>query len=398
MMGVGSSFAKANAATIGKSADTASRAFLCHGRSKQSSHHTTTTVPVTAEEAQDVVGASWLHEEEPAEAIYLRTLKRKEGECTKRAEVAKLEDAPRARFLAYRSFVQDHQRAVSRGLGVHWRTLDLGLEFVENYLLHHCKLQSAGGAAAAASSTGRALSRPARGRASLPGGGLGLGFGCGGGGAAAVRIPRRELTLLANVALWVACKVEELQPPLVDTFLKASGLDEFYACEVDLATATDWAFNPVCSSDYLAFFMANEELSGRQVSIERHLTNLVQRSELWFQHGLVELVVACIVLGGAYTADERLMISANVVSVSGAGYRELVACVDAVHDYLHGLAVGGDRGLEAGRFASLGARIRVWQPSTATAAPAALEDVAAAAEQRALLWRERSRALNVAFA
>lgn len=394
MMGVGNSFAKASAATIGKSADTSSTAFLCTGRSKQSCQRYTTTsssttVPRAVSECPSVVGTSWLCEEEPVEALYLRTLKRKELECTKRAEVAKLDAAPRARFLAYRRFVQDHQRAVSRGLDVHWRTLDLGLEFTENYLLHHCKLQSGG--AAATSSTGRVLGR-SRGRTSLPGGGLG--FGSSG---AAVRIPCRELTLLANVALWVACKVEELQPPLVDTFLKASGLDEFYAFEMDLATATNWAFNPVCSSDYLAFFMANEELSGRQVSIERHLTNLVQRSELWFQHGLLELIVACIVLGGAYTADERLMISANVVSVSGAGYRELVACVDAVHDYLHGLAVGGDRCLEAARYPSLGSRIKVWEPSTAAApAPAAaLEDKVA--EQRALVWRGRSRALSVAF-
>jgi len=322
---------------------------------------------------------SWLHENEPAEALYLKALRSREGKCSIRQKVARLDKATRSRFMTMRKFVSDHQRALLKKYNsVHSRTMDLGLIYAEQFLIENLD-PKVSDRSSAAFCTG-----------ALPGGGF----------SAAARLDdrhpnlvidktlRKELSLLANVALWIACKFEEVQPPLVDVFLK-SNYDEFYLFEMTLCQVMDWKFNHVTSSDYISFFMASEGVKGGSLSTERIISNWVQESCLWFQHGLLELTVASIVLGCSYVGDERLMISANVLSVSGVEKEALIAAMDDLHDFLYDLASKDSSKMETSRFPSLGTRITHWKPAK-HAAESAVSD-------RFEVWRKRSRAIASAF-
>lgn len=322
---------------------------------------------------------SWLDESEPAEAIFLKSLKRSEAKCLMRTQLSRMGDAARDRFFAMRKTVLEHQRSLLRGFDqIHRRTMDLGLIYAEQFLLQKMSNE--------VSDSNRPRAPFCTG--ARPGGGQ---------LAASARLDDRdstlsslgkELSLLANVALWISCKYEEVQPPLVDVFLKRH-FDEFYSFEMTMCQVLHWKFNHVTSSDYLSFFMASEGVKGGDISIERLITDLVQESDLWFQHPLLELIVASIVVGGAYIGDERLMISANVISVSGVERDSLVACLDDLHDFMYEQASSKKcYGLVNSRFPGLPMRIKQWKPSEVTAR--------SAAEERFDVWCHRSRALHAA--
>jgi len=323
---------------------------------------------------------SWLQESDPPEALYLKSLKSREGKCSIRKTVAKMDKATRSRFLTMRKFVLDHQRALLKKYDqIHSRTMDLGLKYAEHFLVENLGPEKTQNTSRSAFCVGV-----------LPGGGFpkasrlddryhNLGID---------KALRKELTLLANMALWIACKYEEVQPPLVDVFLR-SNYDEFYLFEMTMCQVMDWKFNHITSSDYISFFMASEGVKGKKLSTERSIINWIQESCLWFQHDLLELTVAAIVLGCSYLEDERLVISANVLSVSGVVLEDLVAAVDDLHDHLYELASRDSHKMETPRFPNLRARIKHWKPSKH-----ATESIG---EDRCEVWRKRSRAIASAF-
>jgi len=355
---------------------------------------------------------SWLVQV-PFESTYLDALRRREARSVTNRQVASLDECARGRFMSMRKYVLEQQRSINRKIDypVHPRTYDLAMVFAETFLLEHImgenmvprKLSGTGGFSLADLRTGGTC--PAR-LCAAPGGGPAshrdhVTFGGTDSSCRTLAMfhpERHELNLLASSAFWVAAKVEEIHPPSVELFLRAARTtSEFYAFEKKLCLVNNFAFNPVTRSDWFNFFMASE--GAGILSVERHISNHVQRTLLRFKFNKCLGAIACIILGGVYSTQEKKIIDANVIDVSGVTRKDLVMALDAIHDMLYNKASRADT--KAGRSAykidvkcypDFRRWVLSWEPSEMAQGKNVCD-----ASTRAAVWMKRSRALRSAY-
>lgn len=311
-----------------------------------------------------------------------------------------------------RKYVQDLQvtklRSLERKYPTHSRTLDLAFIFIEDYVMEHVvnNNRSLGKRVNIFTQRGKVAHMTMPSQYTVPGGGVrdaslvfpkrSFSLGPKSNGAASSMLSRYELKMLANVGLWVACKVEEVIPPLVEGFSETT-LEEFTRFERKLSSMIKWRYNPITSSDFLNFFMASEGY--RAPSLERHIMNQVLRTEIRFQFETMVTVVASILLGGAYSGRERKIFDANVMSVSRVDRDVLVSCMDAIHDLLHAKVSQSDADIKrAPRYPKLCEWILRWEPSSAMISSRSVKPSAAhlrgMRDQRFGVWLSRSQALQ----
>jgi len=350
----------------------------------------------------------WL-QEPPYESVFLTAIVQKDLACQMKRQVRALADQCRSRFFGMRKYVQDLQfdkAALFRcKYPIHPRAMDLALIFSEDYLLQYV-IKNTYASRASSGSTASHNVIPGGGRSEFAvKGQRSVSFAQIASNSDFVPALRRhELKQLANCALWVAAKIEEVSPPMIETFAETE-YEEFLSFEMKMSKAIGWRYNPITCSDFLNFFMASEGYGS--TSLERHLTNQILRSELRFQYDTMVTVVAAIVLCGAYSGRERKIIDANVITVSRVDRDVLVNCVDASHDLLHNMVEKGEpRVSRHNKFLKLAEWIRQWKPSK-PASPEMPRGVSlivksspcrhqSVRDERFEVWLRRSKALQAA--